>query len=462
MKILTEREKKILINHAKKQELRRIISKKKKKNKRRYLQGKSKEERQKYILENRFKDYSKIKAPSNFSLIENTEESLKFIAKIEKCLKNRSKVFVNLTDVETIAHGAIVVLLSIMTKFKYNHIDFNGNFPKNKNANKALVDSGFFDQLYKRNISNEPNYAFCRNKVLTHAGKVVDSSLADQIISEISNLIWGKQRRCLGVQRVFLELMQNTNNHASFDSKGLHHWWTTVQYDEKLKKAYFSFIDYGVGIINSLRNDEHGKFYNIIPKIRELFNPQNNAEMLSLLLKGEIHKTSTGKYYRGKGLPCLFKACEDNKIANVVVIANDAKVEYTAGTNGSVSGTTIEYVTRPGNSTTASVRPQALVATAANTGHKDIIIKIATDFSRIPGARYPEEGDYSGQEFRQNVLHPALKKAIEMNVKLIVDLDGTAGLGTSFLEESFGGLIRRPYKLQYSQTNTYYNFRRRS
>ena len=41
-----------------------------------------------------------------------------------------------------------------------------------------------------------------------------------------------------------------------------------------------------------------------------------------------------------------------------------------------------------------------------------------------------EEGDYSGQEFRQNVLHPALKKAIEMNVKLIVDLDGTAGLGT--------------------------------
>ena len=50
MKILTEREKKILINHAKKQELRRIISKKKKKNKRRYLQGKSKEERQKYIL----------------------------------------------------------------------------------------------------------------------------------------------------------------------------------------------------------------------------------------------------------------------------------------------------------------------------------------------------------------------------------------------------------------------------
>ena len=82
MKILTEREKKILINHAKKQELRRIISKKKKKNKRRYLQGKSKEERQKYILENRFKDYSKIKAPSNFSLIENTPPFINVLSPI--------------------------------------------------------------------------------------------------------------------------------------------------------------------------------------------------------------------------------------------------------------------------------------------------------------------------------------------------------------------------------------------
>jgi len=40
----------------------------------------------------------------------------------------------------------------------------------------------------------------------------------------------------------------------------------------------------------------YGKFYNIIPKIRELFNPQNNAEMLSLLLKGEIHKTVPAVY----------------------------------------------------------------------------------------------------------------------------------------------------------------------
>lgn len=71
-----------------------------------------------------------------------------------------------------------------------------------------------------------------------------------------------------------------------------------------------------------------------------------------------------------------------------------------------------------------------------------VIVKIATDFSRTPGVRYESEGEYSGEKFRKNVLLPKLKEAQEHGVKLEIILDGTAGLGTSFLEESFGGLIR--------------------
>ena len=42
---------------------------------------------------------------------------------------------------------------------------------------------------------------------------------------------------------------------------------------------------------------------------------------------------------------------------------------YVADTNGSVTGTTVEYVSRPGNNTTAAVRPQALVDAIANDGY---------------------------------------------------------------------------------------------
>lgn len=72
----------------------------------------------------------------------------------------------------------------------------------------------------------------------------------------------------------------------------------------------------------------------------------------------------------------------------------------------------------------------------------DIILNIAKDFSRCPGARYKTEGDFSGEEFRENFLLPKLKEAIAAHCKLIVNLDGSAGYSTSFLEEAFGGLIR--------------------
>ncbi len=69
-------------------------------------------------------------------------------------------------------------------------------------------------------------------------------------------------------------------------------------------------------------------------------------------------------------------------------------------------------------------------------------IKIATDFTRSPGPRYIYEGEFSGELFRKTILFPKLTEAIEKNSALTVDLDDTSGYGTSFLEESFGGLIR--------------------
>lgn len=69
-------------------------------------------------------------------------------------------------------------------------------------------------------------------------------------------------------------------------------------------------------------------------------------------------------------------------------------------------------------------------------------IKVATDFAAAPGPRAIVEGKNSGELFRTEVLFPKIVQALNTNDKLEVDLDGTAGYGTSFLEESFGGLIR--------------------
>ncbi len=71
------------------------------------------------------------------------------------------------------------------------------------------------------------------------------------------------------------------------------------------------------------------------------------------------------------------------------------------------------------------------------------ILSIAESFSGTPGPRFRWEGTFSGEQFREEVLEPEVRKAITSNTTLVVVLDKTAGLGTSFLEESFGGLIRK-------------------
>jgi hypothetical protein len=71
-----------------------------------------------------------------------------------------------------------------------------------------------------------------------------------------------------------------------------------------------------------------------------------------------------------------------------------------------------------------------------------IRIEVSRDFSRTPGARYKEHGQFSGEEFREEHLLPALEKCAPDGIVEVV-LDGTAGYATSFLEEAFGGFARK-------------------
>ena len=60
-------------------------------------------------------------------------------------------------------------------------------------------------------------------------------------------------------------------------------------------------------------------------------------------------------------------------------------------------------------------------------------IIIATDFSDSPGARYREDGEYSGQAFLEDKLIQAFEKAVEEDYKILIDLDGVWGYPSSFI-----------------------------
>lgn len=71
-------------------------------------------------------------------------------------------------------------------------------------------------------------------------------------------------------------------------------------------------------------------------------------------------------------------------------------------------------------------------------------IDISRDFSRFPGGRYRKHGKWSGEEFREEKLIPALHQGDDV---VEVLMDETSGYPSSFLEEAFGGLVRKGFKV---------------
>lgn len=300
---------------------------KKNKNKRKIGYSKTAGKDYDYYIKN--KGYKKIIAPRFFSFVSFPGEFTSFIGKLRVSYNTRQKVFVVLRDVTRIDYDAILVLLSIMVKFKAKNIDFNGDFPLDELARKTLMQSGFFENLYKTfRISDR--YAIRdtdTGSIHTHAWTNVDAPLGDKVIAKASKNIWGERRRCQGVQRVFLELMQNTNNHASPDTSGDKHWWLSINYRTNAtgqKIACFSFIDYGIGIFASLRSKKEGsKFFQATQKLFEKFRYGDNADLLKLIMNGELHRTVTGQHFRGKGLPGVKEALSRNQISNLFIITNN-------------------------------------------------------------------------------------------------------------------------------------------
>lgn len=69
---------------------------------------------------------------------------------------------------------------------------------------------------------------------------------------------------------------------------------------------------------------------------------------------------------------------------------------------------------------------------------RNVVIKLADEFSPTPGGRYRVHGNYSGEEFRERFLEPLFPG----KGMVVVDLSGAYGYAPSFLEEAFGGMVR--------------------
>lgn len=72
-----------------------------------------------------------------------------------------------------------------------------------------------------------------------------------------------------------------------------------------------------------------------------------------------------------------------------------------------------------------------------------------SDLTTTPGGRYAACGPYSGEWFRDEYLIPCLERYGD---QFILDLDGVMGYALSWLEEVFGGAVRRGVNVEHLET----------
>jgi hypothetical protein len=290
-----------------------LLSKEKAKAKRRALGGMPIAEQRESRAVSKFES---LKAPSNFSFVENTVAVLSYLENIQKHIKHRKPVLINLKEITNLTNDAIVLLLALVKNPTITKgVPIKGNYPRDEELKKIFQESGVFKA---NDNDDEP-----KNYILTRQNKKAEGGMANELIKRATSIVFGQEARCPGVYRALMESMANTCYHAKPQQIGHETWWLTVYHDRKENKVSFAFIDLGVGIFKS------SNISGFREKLSTLFGIKDNRDVLKEIISGR-KMSSTKIPYRGKGLPTIYKGLERNYYSNLKLISNDVKADLSA------------------------------------------------------------------------------------------------------------------------------------
>jgi len=258
-------------------------------------------------------------APRNFSFIENTDEMLEFFDLAPKKIRLKKQVTFHLSEIESLTSDAIAIYASLFTDKGYAHgLRFTGDAPKDPRLKEMFLGSGFYDHVIsKKKLKNGENN-FLLHKV---SNKKTDTTIAKTATDFAAKFTFKDNRKFRPVYEILIELMANTNNHASPFHDGIYDWWLYVFYDKESNITSYTFLDLGVGIFKS---KPFMKYYDLI--LITLNKQKSTEEMASDLLEGRI-TSRTGLGERGRGFTCITQNAMHPAFKKFVIITNKVYID---------------------------------------------------------------------------------------------------------------------------------------
>lgn len=248
--------------------------------------------------------------PTVFSMEKNPLRMNRFWWKLKSDANEGRQVFINLQHIQDLTLDAVGVLTARTQDFNYG---VGGSVPDDVSLHPLLWASGFFKHM--SNASDFPERPEWGRGLTVRGGVRADAEVC-QLVREA---LVGDDY-IPGLYQILMECMSNTHDHAtSTDPVELQirdriKWWVCAYRPQGSNIAQLAFVDNGVGIIESLREQRDR-----MPK--PWFWPHNDADVMKAAFEGTI-ESSTFQPERGMGLPGMMKLVQDGLLRNMVVISN--------------------------------------------------------------------------------------------------------------------------------------------
>ena len=258
------------------------------------------------------------KAPKIFSFINNTEEVLEYFISAEKLFKKKIKLNLNIDEIEVLTSDAIALLVASINDVEFHHNSgYVGDAPKKPELKKMFKESGFYKFVKSKGLNE------VRDGNLLH--KEVNIKVKPSIAMKSAQIgikyTFESDEQYEPLYNILIELMSNTNNHASKKDGSHCKWWLYVFTDPKTKNTSYTFLDLGVGIFDSMADKGYfSKLYKKLP----IFGDKKVVEDL---LSGRLQSRSDlDNEIRGKGIPQILEYSKLNEFKEFYIITNKVKI----------------------------------------------------------------------------------------------------------------------------------------
>jgi anti-sigma regulatory factor (Ser/Thr protein kinase) len=251
----------------------------------------------------------KIYAPVNFSMIDNKDEFMCFLYKVDASGWKGKNILIDLSRIKNITPDGLLIIIAYLSHYKRRHpeLKIDSNYPLDSYCFNVFVESGFYHHVFTNSTRQQSD----KDLLSVRSDTTIRSDEAGAVLEFVRRKL-GINDKVLtrAVYKTIMESMTNVRDHAYINKEEKNYgWWLMALPDRDGQMIRFALIDNGKGIPRTIKK----KNIENLGAIRD--------EVLIRAAIFEEDRSSTRLSFRGKGLPAMKKLVDSKKIRNLHIIS---------------------------------------------------------------------------------------------------------------------------------------------